>query len=282
MEKCLYHQSENTNRHLITSYPYDYNHWEFGSLHFHKNYELLIAVRGSFESCVNRQKYTLREGDAILIQPFQIHNLHVHEGSLVWCSTFSGRYFESISTLLSGKCAKSPCFHPDPVVTAFYLDRIENFIGKRTRLTVFDVTKLQECVFKSCVYAMGSAFLEQVELIPSSAHLDEPAIKVAQYIDQNFKANITLEQAATQLGYNYQYLSKIFNQTFGISFKQMLTRYRLEYAVTLLKESDRSIAEIAYESGFQSMRSFDHACQEQFQKSPKIIRKEQKDALQST
>ena len=146
-------------------------------------------------------------------------------------------------------------------------------------MTVFDVTKLQECVFKSCVYAMGSAFLEQAEFLPSSPYQDEPAIKVAQYIDQNFKANITLEQAAIQLGYSYQYLSKIFNQTFGIGFKQMLTRYRLECATTLLKESNLSIAEIAYESGFQSMRSFDHACREQFQKSPKIIRKEQKATL---
>lgn len=276
MEKGLYHQSQNTDRLLITSYPYDYNHWEFGALHFHKNYELLVAVRGSFDTCINRRQYTLQEGDAVLIQPFQIHNLHVHDGALVWCSTFSKRYFESIAALLADKCAECPVFHPDAVVTAFYLDRIEKFIGRRKSLTAFDITKLQECVFKSCVYAMGSAFLEQVTLIPAPTSVDEPAVNVARYIDSNFKADISLAEAAKQLGYNYQYLSKVFNQTFGISFKRMLNRYRLEHAVTLLKESELSIAEIAYESGFQSMRSFDHACREHLQKTPKEIRREQK------
>ena len=280
MDKTLYHQAQNTNQLLITSYPYDYNHWEFGSLHFHKNYELLIAVRGAFDTCINQKSYTLREGDAVLIQPFQIHNLHVHDGGLVWCSTFSGRYFEGISSLLADKCAKNPCFHPDDVVTSFFLDRIEKHIGKRKSLTAFDITKLQECIFKSCVYAMGSAFLEQVELIPSPTVADEPPIRVAAYIDRNFKANISLAEAAKQLGYNYQYLSKVFNQTFGISFKQMLTRYRLECAVTLLKESNLSIAEIAYESGFQSMRSFDNACHELYKKKPKDIRKKQKSDLE--
>jgi AraC-like DNA-binding protein len=276
MEKGLYHQSQNTDRLLITSYPYDYNHWEFGALHFHKNYELLVAVRSSFDTCINRRQYTLQEGDAVLIQPFQIHNLHVHDGALVWCSTFSKRYFESIAALLADKCAECPVFHPDAVVTAFYLDRIEKFIGRRKSLTAFDITKLQECVFKSCVYAMGSAFLEQVTLIPAPTSVDEPAVNVARYIDHNFKTDITLAEAAKQLGYNYQYLSKIFNQTFGVSFKQMLNRYRLEYAITLLKENTLSIAEIAYESGFQSMRSFDHACREHLQKTPKEIRREQK------
>ncbi len=274
MEKCLYHQFRNTSTVLITSYPYDYNHWEFASPHFHKNYELLVAVRGSFDCFSDNRPFVLQEGEAILIQPFQIHGLHVHEGSLVWCSTFSSRFFKGIASVLEGKRAKHPVFRPDPLVKDFFLDRIERYIGRRKELTAEQVSPLQENVFKSCVYAMGSAFLEQVELTDAPKSTETLAVDIVQYINQNFKSNITLGTAAEHLGYNYQYLSKVFNLTFGISFKQMLNRYRLEHAVTLLSETDLSISQIAFESGFQSMRSFDYTCREFYKRSPKEIRRE--------
>ena len=274
MEKCLYHQSQNSVPNLITSFPYDYNHWEFNSSHFHKNYEILVAVRGSLHCFIDKKRYDLSEGDAILFQPFQVHSLHVHDNSLVWCSTFSERFFKSIANKLQGKRATSPVFHPDPIVTSFYLDRMDHYIGRRKEITVDKITPIQENVFKSCAYAMGSAFLEQTELETLPTKIDSLSSSIVQYIDENFKSNITLETASRHLGYNYQYLSKVFNQTFGMSFKQMLNRYRLEYAVSLLGESDMSIADIAFESGFQSMRSFDLTCQSVYKKAPKDIRKE--------
>ena len=60
MDKLLYHQTLNTKKNMITFYPYDYNHWEFNSPHFHKNYEFLIAAKGTFDCFINNQKYTLK------------------------------------------------------------------------------------------------------------------------------------------------------------------------------------------------------------------------------
>ena len=272
MKKALYHQSQNTNDLMLTSYPYDYNHWEFGSPHFHKNYEILVAARGSFDCFIGDKQFFLQEGDAILIMPFQIHGLHVHEGSLVWCSTFAERFMKSLATYLADKRAARPVFHPDKRVTAFFLEQIDRYIGRRRSIREADLTKLQETVFKSCIYGMGAVFLEQVEL--SDAELSSAALadKLICYVANNFKENISLRQAAEHVGYNYQYLSKVFNRVFGISFKRMLMLYRLEQAVQLLTETEMRIAEVSYESGFQSLRSFDHACMTIYHCTPKDIR----------
>ena len=56
----------------------------------------------------------------------------------------------------------------------------------------------------------------------------------------------------------------------------MLNRYRLEYAVSQLAETSLSITQIGFESGFQSMRSFDHICKQFYNKSPLEIRRELK------
>lgn len=277
MEKCIYHQSRNTNTVLITSFPYDRNDREINSLHFHRNFEILVAVEGSFKCSIDNQNYLIKKGQAVLIQPFQIHNLKVSDNSLVWCSTFSDRFFKSIATALDGKRARSPVFHPDSVVTEFYVDRMDKYIGRRKELTSDKISKIQENTFKSCVYAMGSSFLEQCELVEIPRKNELLASDMVQYVEKNFRENITLEKISKELGYNYQYLSKVFNQTFGMSFKQMLNRYRLEHAISMLAETDMSIAQIALESGFQSMRSFDLVCREIFGKTPMEIKREIKE-----
>ena len=70
-------------------------------------------------------------------------------------------------------------------------------------------------------------------------------------------------------------LSRIFNHTFGVNFKTMLNQYRTDYALELLRDSDLSLSAIAFESGFQSIRSFDHVFRESLGRSPKEFRKEQ-------
>ena len=276
MKNHLYHQLKNTQTTLITYFPYDYNHWEFNCAHFHKNYEILIAVRGEFDCFIDNNHYDLKQGDAILIQPFQIHGLHVKKGSLVACSTFAERFFPGIAGALEGKRAKHPVFHPDDMVTQFFVSQLERYIGKRIEIPSEKLTKLQETVFKGLAYSIGSVFLEQVELMPSPKNQDALIVSLVKYIDENFKSDITLYSIAKHFGYNYQYISKVFNKTFNISFKQFLIKYRLEYALYLLEETNDAIYQIAFKSGFQSMRSFDYACRVFYNKSAKEIRKELK------
>lgn len=99
---------------------------------------------------------------------------------------------------------------------------------------------------------------------------------VVQYISENFKNDITLKEVAERKGYNYQYLSRTFNRTFGIGFRKMLSRCRMDYACSLLRETDLPIAQVAFESGFRSIRSFDHVCLETFGRSPKEIRRDER------
>ena len=54
----------------------------------------------------------------------------------------------------------------------------------------------------------------------------------------------------------------------------MLNQYRTSYALELLRDSDLSLTEIAFESGFQSIRSFDHVFRQSLGRSPKDFRKE--------
>jgi AraC-like DNA-binding protein len=126
---------------------------------------------------------------------------------------------------------------------------------------------------KGTLYILEGEFLEQTTLVSTKGE-ETITMTVVRYVAEHFKQNIALSDVAKATGYNYQYLSRTFNQILGINFKSLLNQYRMEYAFAELQDTDLPISEIAYDSGFQSLRAFNHVCKEIFGRSPKELRKE--------
>ena len=81
---------------------------------------------------------------------------------------------------------------------------------------------------------------------------------ISDYIHQNYTGKITLRDIAKETGYDYNYMSRYFHRTFNMKFNDYVNTCRLENAITLLRNTDKSILNLAYESGFQSVRSFNN------------------------
>ena len=274
MKRAIHHQSYNTNQMLLTTYRYDHtsNPGPIGVPHFHKNYEILVPMIGSTQVTIEGRVYVIQPGEAVLVHPFQIHSLHIAQRSYLWCSVFSAQLVGTLHPMLEGTKPRHPVFRPSEGVTRFFLEEMMRYFdtwrGWRT------LTNLQKLAVKSSLYAMGSEYLGQVELLPDGGtrSAENMAVGVTRYIAEHFKNGITLQDVAKELGYNYQYLSKSFHLLFGINFKKLLNQYRMEHAMTLLLESKMPVTQIAFESGFQSLRTFNYVCRETFGKSPSEIR----------
>ena len=111
-------------------------------------------------------------------------------------------------------------------------------------------------LLKACLYAACSEYCRQIRLEAISAKSGQFMRAVTDYIAENYRSKVGLADLAETLGYNYHYLSKCFHKNFNMSFTEFLNSYRLDAALALLTETDRDITEIALESGFQSIRSF--------------------------
>ena len=84
--------------------------------------------------------------------------------------------------------------------------------------------------------------------------------KVITYLAEHYTEDITLSTLAQLFGYNEKYLSHALHTLTGIHFRQFLTFYRVNHAKQLLQsQPDRSIAEIAMQSGFAAMNTFQRA-----------------------
>lgn len=72
-----------------------------------------------------------------------------------------------------------------------------------------------------------------------------------QYIENNFRDNVTSESIAASFHYSASYLGRVFKKETGMSLHAFLIHCRLKNAMELLSASNCSIAEIAADCGFQ-------------------------------
>ena len=96
--------------------------------------------------------------------------------------------------------------------------------------------------------------------------------KIVEYVEKNHRKNISLANTAKIFGYDYFYFSKIFNSIFLMSFNDYLNTYRFNDACQMLIETDMTITEIASESGFKSIRNFNHVFKKLSGASPQEYR----------
>lgn len=76
------------------------------------------------------------------------------------------------------------------------------------------------------------------------------------YIEENFTADLSLENLAKQIGISPYYLSKLFKELEGINYIDYLTKLRIGYAKKELAESEKSIKEICCDTGYSDPNYF--------------------------
>ncbi len=81
-------------------------------------------------------------------------------------------------------------------------------------------------------------------------------LKIEKELEENYAGNITLRDLSSKYYVNSSYLGQLFKKRYGISFKDYLSRIRIDKAAVLLLNSDKKIAEIANEVGYHDTDYF--------------------------
>ena len=245
---------------------------EITEAHFHKNFEIIVCLKGTCALTVADNNYVLREGQAAFIMPFQIHGFRVECGSSVRCTTLQKALILTLAEVLNGSIPDTPIFTPTEETFSYFCNQSQLLFGSNSGMQERISPPFKRLKTKGILYSIESEFLEQASF-HKTIETEAIVTKVLEYISENFRNNVSLREIAEQTGYNYQYLSRTFNYTMGTKFKKLLNQYRLEYALYIIHDTDRPITEVAFESGFQSVRSLNRVCFEAFGCSPTELRR---------
>ena len=205
-------------------------------LHLHRSFEFYVQVKGNAYITVDEKTYLLQSGQAVLIFPYQLHSYKSNDGD---------------SEIILG-------FFSPEMVSEFYKTR-HGFIPENN---VFDfnieiANTSNVFLKKALAYKICGLFDTDRKYFYKDKTDIDLAKSILLYIEKNFSKKCSLKDVSDYVGYDYSYISKLFKRKLGITLKSYVNRLRIQRAVNLLKNTDNSVLDIAFECGFGCLRSFD-------------------------
>ncbi|MCC8102621.1 MAG: helix-turn-helix domain-containing protein [Clostridiales bacterium] len=106
-----------------------------------------------------------------------------------------------------------------------------------------------------------------------NVHIEERLRQIDHYISNGYTQPIRLEDLAEKLYLSPGYLARFFKKYYGKNFSEYLTEVRLEYAISDLADTDKSVIRIACDNGFTSLAAFNRAMKAVYGETPTVFRK---------
>ncbi len=233
-------------------------------LHWHSSVEIIMPLTNSYSVIMNKVNFTLREGDILIIPPGDLHELNAPpSGSRIillfdFMLMSKQKGFSGILPFLTQPNIITPDNSPD-----IYTDACSLLMQAKDEylkaLPLWEAT-IYTLVIRLFVL-IGRNHMDTSSIFPCSGinkqkEYIEKMNMIYDYIDRNYTENITLEKVAFAAGFSKFHFSRLFKQMTSTSFYDYLILRRIKAAESLLLNPDLSIIEIALQSGFASISTF--------------------------
>ena len=110
-------------------------------------------------------------------------------------------------------------------------------------------------------------------LFMESINAPDKISAIQQYIHENYMHPLNVKHIAKKFYFSPNHFSRVFRKTTGTGFNAYLNCYRVEKAGEMLLETDLSVSEIAFLTGFGSISQFNRVFRNITNKTPKAWRK---------
>ena len=235
--------------------------------HWHNDVELIYVIDGQITVGVNSESRVLNSGDIAVASSNDIHyySSEEQESTIIMVIfkpeliDFSLGWPENLQFKTSFLIKKENESHIIKIGELFK-ELAEEFKSKPP----FFKTMIKGQLLMLC--SLLQRILPIVAYNHEKAHGKVPSskaiVEALKYIETNYAMNITLEKVSNLTGLSLNHFSKVFGDFTGTNFKTYLNTIRIENAEKKIIETNMPILDIAYECGFNSIRTFNRAFKE--------------------
>lgn len=215
-------------------------------VHMHRCYEFVLMVSGTMNMRIEKESFSLKEGDLVLVKPNRLHSYESPEGSGGKCliCVFSHDLIAAIADPLMKYKIPSPLIHHVP---SFYREMFQGMSEGKDIATV-----------KGFLYTLCGLFYQNIDLNTEDDVAQDTLLlrDIFIYLENHISEACTLKDMAGELGYHPAYISRHFAQAVGIPFYAYVQSVKMDRACYLLVNTADSILSIAIQCGFATLSSF--------------------------
>ena len=247
--------------------------------HWHPEVEFIYAEKGEISCFVGTEQFALPEGCGLFVNSSVLHRYEaarsVSMPNIVFSPELlgakSGRVYQKYIAPVLESAAPYLLFRPSA-------DRHREMLQRL--LTIFRLQETQDNEMKTVASLLE--LWQQVYLhlpLPSGQGSGDKGRRaqlqvMMQFIHANFNRPITLQEIAKSVHISESGALQLFRQGIHLSPVAYLIQYRLKRAADLLAGTNKTVAAIAYESGFsdagyfcRTFRKFYHQTAMEYRKS---------------
>lgn len=233
----------------------------------------VLTGKGSLRLQQSNAYYQLKKGDIFVINQFQTRSIAMTENSLaislyidtdfiVKSAPEIGTFYFECKSFLYGDHEQQLFDNlREAFAQVFYC-----FFKTETGLSI----EMRSKVFEMLVILFNS-FLDQNHLQQITGH--DQLRQVLYYVHKNYQNAISLRDISYHVALSDAYLSRMFKSYVNQTLSDYITELRIAHAQTMLL-TDRTITDIAYESGFPSHNAMISAFKKFKGLTPKQYREE--------
>lgn len=237
---------------------YDSQHIYHIPEHWHEDLEFLYILNGSLDFTVNGQTIHLHAGEGIMVNSKRIHSNHSEKGQYCefYVALLHPQYY-NVSTYVYQK-------YVAPALSANAFDYLfltkDNWTGEiiDNMVNLFEkkVSPNTELEILEVAFRILRTIHENVDF---SASKEEPSHQYTKtfkemmlYIQEHYMEKVSLDDIANAGNVGKTLCAKIFRRFSSKTPGEYLVHYRITRSIDLLRNTDMSITEIAYSTGFAS------------------------------
>ena len=259
--------------------------------HFHSTMEITTIVDGEGFFKINETKYNFVKGDCFIFDSMEPHNIFSTNDAcpLKYLSiNFVPSFVSSMEIGDFNLQYLAPFYFTDRSCKISHTEECAANIRalfQSMQTTLYAKQEGYPLVVKAQLFMLLSHiachYQGQYSSLRASKRdfpiLQDSFTKVLDYIEKNLTKDISIDQLSQIAAMNRYYFSTFFKKHMSESPVQYITRKRINLAIELLKNGERSVLEVALQSGFNNAANFNRAFKQLTGYSPSEYRKKQRE-----
>lgn len=222
--------------------------------HLHNHIELVYMLEGEAMTYVDGNKALLKKGDVFISFPNQVHQFTSYGPESYMIFIISPDLLKELKKVLTRsapECQVIQNVEENPVILSLFNALAKVYSEKEH--TYRDVR------IKGYLLALFSELLTYMNLQPVKSANSSMLQSILRYCTEHYTEEISLDMVAEALHASKYYISHLLKKKINMGFSDYVNALRISEACKYLSSEDKSITEIAYAVGFNTIRTFNRA-----------------------
>ena len=248
-------------------------------VHRHSCLEITIPIEKSYTYIFDDRTIILKEKEILFVPPDMLHKIAGTKSGIRFIYLFNVDFlkgffdYSEFQKLIKEPLLITPDTHPDIYSLIF-----EKFMEINDLYFFYSTTVKEISIYGKLMDVFGMLmkkdYSDSLAVIQNDKQR-EVYIKfktLAEWLAMHSYENISMDEAATHVGYSKFHFARLFKEYTGMTFNDYQTTLKLKEVERQLADTDLQISDIAMSCGFNNLTSLSRCFKKQYGCSPSQFR----------